>query len=349
MKKDIEKDLLLESYDYELPESLIAVRPLKERRKAKLLVYNQKKDEIHHSTFENLSEFLPQKAHLIFNDTKVFPCRVLGKKPSGGQVEIFFLSHTPNKLGMYPCLLKSSGKKRIGELIKLVGGEQVTIREKETDGVFFVDFSGDDLYEFLLKKGQTPIPPYIRKGESDEFDSLDYQTAYAKNVGSVAAPTAGFHFDESLLAKLENRGFDKSTITLHVGLGTFRPVQTGVITQHKMHQESFDVREQVLEKIKKSEFNVAVGTTTLRTLESLWPFEKLKGPQIGSTDLFLHPGKQVHSIQALITNFHLPKSSLLMLVASLVGREKVLKIYKEAIQREYRFFSYGDGMLILRG
>jgi len=344
-------DFELKSYDYNLPEELIAERPVPDRHSSKLLVYREETGEIIDSTFDKITDFLPEHSTLVFNRSRVFPCRLIGKKSSGGAAEVFVLSLL-NSDGKYPCLIRTTGKKRIGD--ELFFGElKARIEELGEEGTFLVSFnvSHDELVDLLEKEGMIPIPPYIRNGESDEEDRRSYQTVYAEEKGSVAAPTAGLHFSEELLSKIKAKGHELATLTLHVGMGTFAKVKSENILEHKMHEELFSIDEENLKKINQAKFRVAVGTTTLRSLESSWEdgrirFDKKDG--FAATSIFLHPGKSVHSIDALVTNFHLPKSTLLMLVSAIIGREKVLQLYQHAIEKKYRFFSYGDGMLILR-
>lgn len=344
-------DFDLNSYDFYLPPELIADRPVPDRHSSKLLVYDQTSDQVTHSSFANIHEFLPPEATLIFNRSKVFPCRLLGHKSTGGEAEVFVLSLLHHE-GIYPVLIRASGKRKVGDAFYF-GELKARLVKVSGDGTFGVEFnlSHEKLLETLEEIGKIPIPPYIRNGESDEFDKKNYQTVFAKETGSVAAPTAGLHFSEELLAKLTHKKFNLATLTLHVGAGTFSPVKAQNILEHKMHEEFYSIDQENLKKIQNAHYRVAVGTTSLRTLESSWDGENISFPSPGSmqsTSIFLHPGKPVHSIEALVTNFHLPKSSLLMLVSALVGREKTLEIYQEAIEKKYRFFSYGDGMLIKR-
>lgn len=340
-------DFDLKSYDFDLPEELIAVRPVPDRHSSRLLVYDETTGNVIHSTFNELSQFLPEGSTLVFNRSRVFPCRLIGKKSSGGEVEVFLLS-LAHSGGLYPAMIRASGKRKAGEEY-FFGDLKVRLEVVVGDGTFLVRPSllPEELLPVLEKIGKIPIPPYIRGGESDEKDKLTYQTVYARETGSVAAPTAGLHFSEELLGRLQQEGHQLATVTLHVGAGTFAPVKSENILEHKMHEELYSIDPENLKKINEARFRVAVGTTTLRTLESAWDGEKI-GASSGATSIFLHPGKSVHSIDALITNFHLPKSSLLMLVSAIIGREKTLELYKEAVERRYRFFSYGDGMLILR-
>lgn len=344
-------DFDLESYNFELPPELIADRPVPDRHSSRLMVYDESRDEVTHSTFAEISRFLPSHSTLVFNRSKVFPCRLIGKKSSGGDAEVFILSLVSQD-NFYPAMIKASGKRKVGDTFHF-DGLQIVLEKVNGDGTFLVSSSleHDALLEVLEAVGKIPIPPYIRGGESDEKDRLAYQTVFARESGSVAAPTAGLHFSELLLEKLKEQGHSLATVTLHVGAGTFAPVKAQNILEHKMHEELYSIDKENLQKIRSPGYRVAVGTTTLRTLESCWdgdniafdPASGLKG-----TSIFLHPGKQVHSIDALVTNFHLPKSSLIMLVSALIGREKILELYRLAVSEKYRFFSYGDGMLILR-
>ena len=342
-------DFDLSSYDYHLPEELIAARPVANRHSSRLLVYHEASDTITHSTYEHIGDFLPQGATFVFNRSKVFPCRLIGNKPSGGEAEVFILSLMHDEAGLYPAMIKASGKRKEGDEF-LFEGLKVVLA-KITDKGFLVSVSCSHA-EFLTRLeviGKVPIPPYIRGGESDEADKETYQTVYAKDVGSVAVPTAGLHFSENLLAKLKEK-FDLATVTLHVGAGTFAPVKIQKILDHQMHEEFYSIDEENLAIINRAQFRVAVGTTTLRTLESCYQ-DGLICTQAGEfqgTNIFLYPGKAVKSIDAMVTNFHLPKSSLIMLVSALVGREKTLQLYQTAIDHQYRFYSYGDGMLIIR-
>ena len=338
------KDHQLSSYDYELPPELIADRPVPDRHSSRLLVYNEATGEVIHSTFRNLPKFLPDHSTLIFNRSRVFPCRLLGKKITGGEAEVFLLTVTPVD-GTYEALIRTTGKKKLGDTFHF-GELSARIEKINGQGTFQVSFNVDQdgLIGMLEKIGKIPIPPYIRDGESDEQDKKTYQTVYAKETGSVAAPTAGLHFSHELLKELEEKGHTLASVTLHVGMGTFAKVQVENILEHKMHEEIYTIDADNLAKIKSAKFRIAVGTTSLRTLESY----TRSGEPASATSIFLHPGVEVKSIDALITNFHLPKSTLLMLVSSLIGREKTLELYRIAVKEKYRFFSYGDGMLILR-
>lgn len=338
-------DLLTDSYDYELDPKRIAQRPVSPRDHSKLLVYDQKSDQIQHKHFYDLPEILSPGDQLVFNRSKVFPCRLSVKKPTGGKAELFLLSLHPVD-GCYPAMIRSNGKKKVGDRFEL-GEIHFELTGLGAEGEFYLKSSHSNLGEFLYQQAQVPIPPYIRGGDADEQDLQDYQTVYAQDEGSVAAPTAGLHFTENLLQVLDQKSIERSYVTLHVGMGTFKPVASDNILEHKMHTESFLVDPTNLEKIKNNPRRFAVGTTSLRVLESIYQNGKFE-PASGETDIFLYPGVEVKSIAGLITNFHLPKSTLLMLVSALIGREKTLELYRIAVNNDYRFYSYGDAMIILR-
>lgn len=314
-----------------------------DRHSSRLLVYDEATDTVRHTTFQNLSGFLPENSTIVFNRSKVFPCRLLGKKPTGGEAEVFLLTLTPVS-DTYEALVGTTGKKKIGDTY-LFGELIAQVVKINPRGTFQVSFNvgPERLSDILEKVAKIPIPPYIRNGQSDEEDKKTYQTVYAKETGSVAAPTAGLHFSSELLHNLEKK-HTLATVTLHVGIGTFAKVKGENILDHKMHEEMYSIDQENIKKINEAKFRVAVGTTSLRTLES---YERSQEAS-GATSIFLYPGVEVKSIDALITNFHLPKSTLLMLVSSLIGREKTLSLYRLAVEERYRFFSYGDGMLILR-
>ncbi len=343
-------DFDLKSYSFELPPELIASRPVPDRHSSRLLVYNEATGDVTHSTFSEISKFLPPHSTMVFNRSRVFPCRLLGKKSTGGAAEVFLLSLKPEK-GLYPALIRTTGKKKIGDVFDFAT-LKAKIEGVEDNATFLVSFnvSETELVHLIESIGKIPIPPYIRNGESDDEDKQTYQTVFADEAGSVAAPTAGLHFSHELLDKIKKDGHDLATITLHVGIGTFAKIKVDNILDHKMHEELYTIDPENLKTIQEAKFRVAVGTTTLRTLESSWNGTTVAPKETGlnATSIFLHPGKPVHSIQALVTNFHLPESSLLILVSALIGREKALELYNIAIEKKYRFFSYGDGMLILR-
>ncbi|MBD65586.1 MAG: tRNA preQ1(34) S-adenosylmethionine ribosyltransferase-isomerase QueA [Halobacteriovoraceae bacterium] len=344
-------DLSIESYFYDLPTDFIAARPIPGRDGSKLMVYKAQSDEIVHTTFHQLSQYLKSTDLLVLNNTKVFPCRLFGNKLSGGSAELFLLSLQHQK-GSYPALIKSSGKKKLGDKFQF-GELKVEITDRTDAGEFWIkpNFGLIEFLEYLESHANVPIPPYIRDGVADDQDKKDYQTIYAKKLGSVAAPTAGLHFTEKVFESLAQKNIDRAFVNLEVGLGTFKPVQVDNILEHEMHRELFSIETEELKKINQADSLIAVGTTSLRVLESCYDQGEIKLPETPpphSTNIFLYPGKNVQSIRGLITNFHLPKSTLLMLVSSLIGRKKTLELYEEAKKNNYRFFSYGDAMLILR-
>lgn len=345
------KDWELSSYLYDLPSELIATRPADRRDASRLLVYNEETQKISHHQFSELKTLLPSNHHLVFNNSKVYPCRLLGQKESGGACELFLLNLGVERdfIYYYDCLIKARGTKVIGQKFQFDEYVSASISEILGDGTFRVSFNLDHEYlmDYLERKALIPLPPYIRGGESDERDKDDYQTVYAKELGSVAAPTAGLHFTKKMLNEIPH-----SYVSLHVGLGTFKPVMSESIKDHDIHTESFSIETNDLKNINAHKDHlIAVGTTSLRVLESCYDkstreFVAKEGEN--KTNIFLYPGVPVHSISGLITNFHLPGSSLIMLVSALIGREKTLELYDIAIKNKYRFFSYGDAMLILR-
>ena len=343
-----ERDFKLSNYDYPLPRELIAPRPKRKRHHSKLLVYDGVR--IIHSDFLELGRFLPPDSTLVLNDSKVLPARLVGhKRETGGRVEILAIDAKPGE-ARCSALLKCSGKSPPGTQIILPSGfeAEVGVRSGES---FKLTFNAP-LAEVFGSIGRLPLPPYIRGGEADERDRADYQSLFARHAGSLAAPTAGLHFDRQVFDKLASQGISTAFVTLHVGLGTFRPVRTEDIRTHRMHPEEFFVDEENAEKIRRARRLLAVGTTSLRVLESLFVagrgIEVVAGRRY-TTDIFIRPGRSVRSVAGLVTNFHLPRSSLLILVSSLIGREKTLQLYAEAVRRGYRFYSYGDAMLVLPG
>lgn len=340
-------DQALTSYHFNLPEELIAQRP---ESSSRLLVYKMATNEIIHDYFSNIGAYLPKDSLMVFNRSKVFPSRLLGHKKSGGKAEFLILS-TDHHEGLYPVLIKTRSKKKIGDTFHFPNEMMATLKKINSDGTFLVLFNQEDLTNYLLLNAKIPIPPYIRNGESDELDKLNYQTVYAREVGSVAAPTAGLHFNHELMEKLKNQKIDSAFVTLHVGLGTFKPVTVDNLKDHHMHSEAFffdQENDQIIKKARLLHKKIfAVGTTSLRVLESSFN-KNLPPDKVHSTNIFLYPGKEILSIDGLITNFHLPESTLLMLVSALIGRGRALELYEIAIREKYRFFSYGDGMLIIR-
>ncbi|PIP96672.1 MAG: tRNA preQ1(34) S-adenosylmethionine ribosyltransferase-isomerase QueA [Bdellovibrio sp. CG12_big_fil_rev_8_21_14_0_65_39_13] len=344
-------DLLRESYNYQLPEELIAQRPIPGRSQSRLLVYRQSSNEVIHTTFNKIGDFLPENSVIAINQSRVYPCRLAVEKSTGGKGEIFILAPELDVEGNFPALIRTSGKKKVSDLFGLRSDQPLfEIVKLNEEGTFTLKYLGSDFSTLIIEAGKIPIPPYIRKGESDQQDLEDYQTVFAKEDGSVAAPTAGLHFTPDLMNELKQSGHDFAPVTLHVGLGTFLPVKSDSLLEHKMHSENYKIEQESLKLLNAGRRIIAVGTTSLRCLESSYceGSVQVNAGEWNSTDIFLHPGKEVHSIKGLITNFHLPESTLIMLVSAILGREKTLELYQIAVEEKYRFFSYGDAMFILR-
>jgi S-adenosylmethionine:tRNA ribosyltransferase-isomerase len=332
------------SYDYELPKELIANHPVSPADKARLLVYNRATDTITHTTFKNLMDVLPQNLSIFLNDTKVIKARIFGTKETGGKIEL--LLNKPLFMDRY--LVMIGGKVKVGTKLFFDENLNAEVLEVNEDGSRVVTFSQNDkkldflqLVEILNKIGHLPLPPYMNRAD-EKKDEQDYQTLFAKNYGAVAAPTASLHFTPELLEKI-NAKYDVNYLTLHVGAGTFKPVDVDDILNHPMHSEYFEIGIDAKKALDKAQKVLAVGTTVTRTVEYYARTNKIQG----ECDLFLNPANQPIKVDYLLTNFHLPKSTLIMLIASFVGLEKTLEIYHEAIKEKYRFYSYGDGMLII--
>ncbi|MCI8575369.1 MAG: tRNA preQ1(34) S-adenosylmethionine ribosyltransferase-isomerase QueA [Bacilli bacterium] len=338
----------LEDFNYELPEELIAQTPLKKRSDSKLLILDRETGQIEHKHFSDIIDYLIPGDVLVLNDTKVIPARLIGEKESTKAViELLLLKNLEEDI--WECLSRPFKRLKEGTIINF--GQNLLkakVIKKETDGIVQVKFMYEGIFLNLLDQlGQMPLPPYIHE-HLEEKDR--YNTVYAKNVGSAAAPTAGLHFTEELLQKIKNKKITITTVTLHVGLGTFRPVETENIQEHHMHSEYFELNDhsaKVLKEAKKEHRRIiAVGTTSTRVLETVYSkFNEFKETS-GNTNIFIYPGYQFKAIDGLITNFHLPKSTLVMLVSAMAGRENILKAYQEAITKKYRFFSFGDSMFI---
>ena len=332
------------SYDYDLPKELIATKPVSPADSARLLVYNRKENKITHTTFKNLIEILPSDLSIFLNDTKVIKARIFGEKESGGKVEL--LLNKPLFMDRYLVMIR--GKVKIGTKLFFDEDLIAEVIELNEDGTRVVKFFKEDknldfleLVEILNKIGHLPLPPYMNR-EDEKEDEKDYQTLFAKNYGAVAAPTASLHFTPELLEKINNK-YDVNYLTLHVGAGTFKPVDVDEILNHPMHSEYFEIGIEAKKALDNAKKVLAVGTTVTRTIEYYARTNKIQG----ECDLFLNPSNQPIKVDYLLTNFHLPKSTLIMLIASFVGLEKTLEIYHEAIKEKYRFYSYGDGMLII--
>ncbi|RAI15740.1 MAG: tRNA preQ1(34) S-adenosylmethionine ribosyltransferase-isomerase QueA [Candidatus Melainabacteria bacterium] len=340
-------------FDYELPENLIAQFPTQKRSESKMLVLDKSKQSLEHKHFYDIIDYLTDNDILVLNNTKVIPARLFGTKETGAKIEVFLLKDLKN--GRWEVLMKPAKRVHLNDKIKISDELSVIAKEQMEDGKRIVEIVCDgDIYDLLNKYGNIPLPPYIeRKMTSDEIKKLDYnryQTVYAKNEGSVAAPTAGLHFTEEILQKLKNKGVTVCYVTLNVGLGTFRPVKCDDVTEHKMDSEEFEISEETARVITEGKANgkniVAVGTTSVRTLETAYAqFGEIKACK-SSSRLFIYPPYEFKVIDKLITNFHLPKSTLIMLVSAFAGKDFVFRAYKTAVENNYRFYSYGDCMFI---
>ena len=344
-----QKGFKLKDYYYDLPEEFIAQTPLKDRSSSKLMVLDREKDSISHRHFSDILEYLKEGDCLVLNDTKVIPARLYGvKKDTGASIEVVLLKRLSDT--KWEVMTRPGKKTKPGTEISFGDGKMsCTVDSIAEGGLRIVDFNYEGIFEEVLDTlGQMPLPPYITEKLEDKNR---YQTVYAKNSGSAAAPTAGLHFTKELLDKIKAKGVNVAYLTLHVGLGTFRPVKVEDIKTHKMHSEFYEISEETAEIINKTKRNggrvVAVGTTSTRTLETVADQDGMIKKGFGFTDIFIYPGYKFKTVDSLITNFHLPESTLLMLVSALYDREKILEAYKEAIKEEYRFFSFGDAMLIV--
>jgi S-adenosylmethionine:tRNA ribosyltransferase-isomerase len=344
-------ELLTSSYDFTLDDELIASHPASPRDKAKLLVYNRQTDEITHCHFYDFEKYIPKNCALIFNDTKVIKARLYGHKLSGGKIEL--LINRPldaNNINVY-----IKGKVKIGTEIFFDDKLKAVVKELKDDGSRVANFyilksdsqaseklRFEELLPIIDKIGHIPLPPYIQREDSAE-DATEYQSVFAREEGAVAAPTASLHFTEDQHKRV-CKNYEHAFVTLHVGSGTFKPVESDIITDHPMHSEYYDISDKAKELLDSDKPILSVGTTSTRTIEF---YARHKEMQKGEANLFLHPNNMPIRVNYLLTNFHLPKSTLLMLVASFVGLNKTQELYKEAIKEKYRFYSYGDAMLIL--
>lgn len=337
-----------QDFYYDLPEELIAQDPLKDRSSSRLLVLDKESGTVSHHVFREIGDYLEKGDCLVINDTKVIPARLIGSKiGTNGKIEILLLKRKENNI--WETLVKPGKKAKVGAKISfgdgLLVGEVIDVVE---EGNRLVQFSFEGIFEEILDQlGQMPLPPYI----THQLEDKDrYNTVYAEHSGSAAAPTAGLHFTPELLEEIQKKGVDIARVTLHVGLGTFRPVKADEITDHHMHSEFYQIDEEAAEKINQAKENghrvICVGTTSCRTIESAADENGHLKAQSGWTDIFIYPGYRFKILDCLITNFHLPESTLIMLVSALAGREHVLAAYEEAVKERYRFFSFGDAMFI---
>ena len=348
----------IDNYDYKLPEDLIAQQPVAQRDESRLLVMDRSAKSLAHRKFYDLAHLLKPSDVLVLNNTKVIPGRLFGQKETGGKAEVLILDYAagesqenePNER-VYQCLVKSSKPPKPGA--RLIFEQNLTAQVVDgSQGIYNVRFHCDADFSTLLDQiGQMPLPPYISRSEENLNDRSSYQTVYAHHPGAIAAPTAGLHFTDQLLERLKAKGITIVHVTLHVGYGTFLPVRVTDIRDHSMHSEWFLISSETTDIINTAKADgrriVAVGTTCVRTLEYATDSNGSIAPLNGECDLFIYPGYQFKMVDAMLTNFHLPKSTLLMLVSAFAGREPILNAYQEAIKAKYRFYSYGDAMLIL--
>lgn len=340
----------INDFDFDLPEHLIAQTPLLDRTSSRMLVLNRETKEVSHQQFRDIIDYIQPGDCLVINDTRVIPARLFGiKKDTGAKIEVLLL--TEQEKDHWEVLVKPARKVPVGTTLVFGDGKLTAtcVKEKEHGGRVFQFHYEGIFYQILDELGEMPLPPYI-KAQLEEKDR--YQTVYAKHEGSAAAPTAGLHFTEELLEKLKAKGVQITTITLHVGLGTFRPVSVENIEEHKMHAEFYQISAETASILNETRANngriIAVGTTSVRTLETIARDHHGKFVEAsGWTDIFIYPPFQFKAIDGMITNFHLPKSTLIMLVSALVDKETVLQAYQEAVKEQYRFFSFGDAMLII--
>lgn len=332
---------------YDLPEELIAQTPLQQRDSSRLLVLDKATGEISHRHFYDVIDYLNPGDCLVMNDSRVLPARLLGNRPTGGAVELLLLKDLGDK--KWECLAKPGRKLQVGQQVLFGDGDlTATVCEVTEEGNRIVEFNYEGIFlEVLERLGKMPLPPYIK---AELNDQERYQTVYSRAVGSAAAPTAGLHFTEDLLDKIRAKGVNTAFVTLHVGLGTFRPVKAEDISEHHMHSELCMISEETANRLNETKENgcriICVGTTSCRTLESLVNADGSFTAGNKWTDIFIYPGYQFKAMNGLITNFHLPESTLVMLVSAFAGREKVLNAYEEAVRQRYRFFSFGDAMFI---
>lgn len=349
--------LLLSDYDYNLPEELIAQLPSDKRENARMMVLDKQAKTIEHKHFYDIVDYIDDNCILVLNNTKVLPARLYGvKEKTGAKIEVFLLKSLSENGHLWDVLIKPSKRVKEGTIVKISDELSVQVKERKEDaGEWGVELICDgNVLDVLHKNGHIPLPPYIERKMADEdLNKLDferYQTVYAKDEGSVAAPTAGLHFTTEILEKLQAKGVELVYVTLNVGMGTFRPVKCENVLEHKMHSESFEVTEEAAEKINTAKQAgkkvVAVGTTSVRTLETVYKkYGEVRACK-DSSELFIYPPYKFGVVDELITNFHLPKSTLLMLVSAFEGKDFIFKAYQEAITNKYKFFSYGDCMLL---
>ncbi len=337
------------TYTYHLPQELIAQNPLPDRASSRMMVVDRKNSKITHHVFRDFPDLIPGETMLVINNTKVLPVRLVFTRPTGGKSEVLLLRHLEG--GQWKAMCRPAARMNNGDVYRCGDCIDIEILSDLGGGFKTVNISTDmpSLEDALLKAGDIPLPPYIRRNARNEEDTRRYQTVFAEIPGSAAAPTAGFHFTDEVMNRLAELGIPVERITLHVGAGTFLPIRSADIREHEMHSEWFSVSAELLEKTGDPQRKVlAVGTTSVRALESAARMRpETDGSVSGETELFIHPGFKFRAVNAMLTNFHLPESTLLMLVCGFAGTELTLRAYEEAVKEKYRFYSYGDCMLIL--
>jgi len=344
----------LTDFDYDLPAALIAQHPCPVRDRSRMMVLHRRSRQPEHRHFFNLPDYLERGDVLVINDSRVIPARLYATRDTGGRVELLLLKRIRKDapgLQMWEVLLKPARRIRTGQILHLPDDAEARISERISEKKWAVEImTGTDFSGFLRRHGEAPLPPYIRREAGDLSGLHDrelYQTIYARADGSVAAPTAGLHFTPEIFAALNTRGIRIARVTLHVGYGTFLPVTAPRVQDHVMDEEFFEIGEEASELINQAKRVIAVGTTSTRVLESTADDRGRIHPTTGSTRLFIYPGYRFKRVECMLTNFHLPRSSLLLLVSALAGRETILAAYRQAVAEAYRFYSYGDCMLIL--
>jgi len=344
----------LEDFDYHLPEIHIAQHPCDTRDRSRMMIVDRTTGSIRHETFLNLPEYFKQGDILVINDSKVIPAKIIGQRETGGLIEILLLSRiseTAPHTSVWEAMLKPSRRIRIGDRLFFNNHCEAVIDKRISDKKWQITLTAQtNLEDFLSSYGRAPLPPYIKRNKAlaaEDNDIERYQTVYAKIPGSIAAPTAGLHFSHHVLSRIRAKEIQIAPITLHVGHGTFAPIETALVEDHRMHEEYFEISQNTADTINNAENVIAVGTTSVRVIESVADETGRVKPISSRTDLFIYPGYRFKRINALLTNFHLPKSSLFLLVCSFAGKDLIRKAYQQAIENRYRFYSYGDCMLIL--
>lgn len=344
--------MLVSDFDYFLPPDLIAQTPVEPRDNARLLVYQENNNQISHRHVYDMVNFLNAGDVLVINDSKVFPARLLGRRQSSNATVEVFLLHEIDKLGKWQVLVKMNRPKK-DDVIIFANNFFGRLIKADESSTWLIEFnvSAESLWQLIEQYGQTPLPPYIHQPDTGKLRQR-YQTVFAGERGSVAAPTAGLHFTDELLEKLLNNGVKIVKVTLHVGIGTFQPVKTQTVEDHQLHAEWAELSQQTADEINQAKKDgckvVAVGTTSVRVLEAWSNEQGFVEPKSGWLNIFIYPGYKFKRVDCLLTNFHLPKSSLLMLVSAFIGRGKILELYQQAVQQKYRFYSFGDAMLLLK-